>query len=194
MGSICVLLVGHSYISHLRSWIGQQNWQFDFNLQQCNVRYFGLSGGTVGTLYHNAAFWRCIYNFRPNVIVCQIGGNDICFPDLRPESIACEIADFTHELALLDFVQVVVICELFTRPKPRYITPDAYEEKRRTINNMLPVLLEDIHAHKTFFWLHLRLMNSPLPIFHQDMVHLSHVGQKKLYRSLRLAILHAIDR
>lgn len=69
-----------------------------------------------------------------------------------------------------------------------------YEERRKIINNMLPVLLEDINDKKIMFWRDLRLINSPLHVLGSDGVYLSAVGhKKKFYRSIRLAIMHALD-
>lgn len=55
---------------------------------------------------------------------------------------------------------------------------------------MLKAILDA--EEKTTFWRHLRLINSPLDVLDKDGVHLTTLGTKKFYRSLRLALLHAI--
>lgn len=90
-------------------------------------------------------------------------------------------------------VQVGVVCELFIRLRPRNISTQMYKERRKIINNMLPVLLGYINNKKIMFWRHLRLINSPLHVLGSDGVHLSAVSHKKFYRSIRLAIMHALD-
>ena len=85
----------------------------------------------------------------------------------------------------------VVICELFKRPNPPYFTPDEYEDKRVLANKYLGVVLATTWG--TRFWEHKRTMDSPIPIFDNDGVHLNKDGNKKLYRSLRLAIKQAVD-
>lgn len=135
----------------------------------------------------------CIHSFKPAVIIPQIGGNDICYASARPEKVACNISALMETLGKFKCVQVGVVCELFIRIRPRNISPQMYEERRKIINNMLPVLLGDINNKKIMFWRHLRLINSPLHVLGSDGVHLSAVGHKKFYRSIRPAIMHALD-
>lgn len=96
-------------------------------------------------------------------------------------------------LGKFENVQVSVVCELFKRLRPRNIPPQLYEERQKIINNMLPVLHGDLNYKKILFWRHLRLMNSPFHVLGSYGVHLSAVGHKKFYRSVRLAIMHALD-
>ena len=90
-------------------------------------------------------------------------------------------------------LDLVVTCELFPRYKTRNITPDKYEHKRKIVNHVLSVILDDKQYLK--FWKHLRLINSPLKIIGRARVHLSALGTRtrKFYRSLRLAVLPALD-
>ena len=83
-----------------------------------------------------------------------------------------------------------MICELFIRRKPRFIDAQTYEIRRVIVNRMLKNMLEV--QDNMVFWRHLRLMQSPMDILDKDGVHLSALGTKKFYRSLRLALLHAI--
>lgn len=102
-----------------------------------------------------------ITSLKPVVILLQLGGNDICYSSARPEKVACSIAELMEMLGKIESVQVGVVCELFKRLRPRNIPPQLYEERRKIINNMLPVLLGDLTHKKILFWRHLRLMNSP---------------------------------
>lgn len=58
------------------------------------------------------------------------------------------------------------------------------------VNKMLKTIL-DAEENMTF-WRHSRLMNSPLDVLDKNGVHLTTLWTKKFYRSLRLALLHAI--
>lgn len=192
---IIVLLIGHSYISRLHQLLLHNNaFDSNFNLDQCEVRCFGVGGGRIDTLQQNDNLWSTLDAFQPQIVICQIGGNDLCSPFAQPETIACATVDFLKRLTDLEYVSVAVSCEIFIRTNPRDITPAEYERRRQIVNQMLPILCEDANPSTTLFWKHLRLMNSPLPIFHWDGVHLSQLGYKKYYRSLRLAIMHALDR
>lgn len=189
-----VLIIGHSFISRLKTQLRIKDYfDYDFHLMQCNVRCFGKGGGRIDTLHEDPELWACLNSFRPSIAIIQVGGNDICDKSLKPETIACDMVDLTGSLLELNYVQVAVVCELFTRRNPRGITPEVYERKRRVINTMMPNLLQDMDPHSALFWKHWRLMNSPLRIFHDDGTHLNYLGYKKYYRNIRLAILHALD-
>ena len=115
----------------------------------------------------------------------------MCFPHVRPEVFASELIEWTE--ALLErhvFLKKIVICELFIRDKPRFVDAQTDEIRRRVANQMLKDMAEV--QRDMIFWRHLRLMHSPLNILGVDGVHLSSLGTKKFYRSMRLAILHAI--
>lgn len=130
--------------------------------------------------------------FQTGSVLLQLGGNDICYSSARPDKVACSIAELVEMLGKFESVQVGVVCELFKRLRPRNIRPQLYEERRKIIKNMLPLLLGDLTHKKILFLRHLRLMNNPLHVLGSDGVHLSAVGNKKCY-SIRLAIMHALD-
>lgn len=141
----------------------------------------------------------CIYCFKPVVIILQVGGNSIFYLSARPEKVACYISPET--LGKFKCVQVGVVCDLFIRLRPRNNSPQLYEGRPKIINNMLPVLLgdinnlltiRDINNRKIMFWRHLHMMNSPLHVLGSNGVHLSAVSHKKFYRSIILAIIHAL--
>lgn len=189
-----VLIIGHSFISRLERLLGQSElFPVDFNLAQCEIRCYGISGGRAESLLRDQDLQNCIFSFKPVVILLQLGGNDICYSSARPEKVACSIAELTEMLGKFESLQVGVVCELFNRLRPRNIPPQLYEERRKIIKNMLPMLLGDLNYKKILFWRHLRLMNSPLHVLGSDGVHLFAVGHKKFYRSIRLAIMHALD-
>lgn len=134
-----VLIIGHSFISRLERLLGQSElFPADVNLAQCEIRWFGISGRRAESLLRDQDLQNCIHSFKPAVIILQIGGNDICYA--RPEKVACNISELIKTLGKFECVQVSVIFELFIRIRPRNISPQMYEERRKIINNMLPVL------------------------------------------------------
>ena len=189
-----VLLLGHSFISRLDRELGSTLPE-GFNLKQCDIRCFGVSGGRAESFVVNqdTRLRRVLHSFQPAVLILQIGGNDLNDPDTRPETVACHIVELMECLMSYKSIKVGVVCELFIRHRPRGISPQAYEEKRLLINRMLPTFLSASDYNHMFFWKHRRLMNSPLNVLGEDGVHLSELGYKKFYRSLRLAILHALE-
>lgn len=184
-----VAIVGHSFISRLHSALRNNvNFPDSFNIAGCDIRCYGRSGGTVNSLSNDIGLTQFLILFQPRVVILQIGGNDLS--SVAPETLAYRIVDFTSYLKDNFNVQQVYVCELFRRLSPRFISPNEYEHNRQVVNNMLKTIFED--SSDLHFWKHLRLMYSPFNIFNDDGVHLSMIGLQKFYRSLRLAILHAL--
>ena len=88
-------------------------------------------------------------------------------------------------------VSQVIICELFYCHNPRGMPADMYEQRKCMVNNILSIVLEN--RQQEYFWKHLHLMNSPMNISCHNGVHLSALGTIQFYRSVRMAILHALD-
>lgn len=121
----------------------------------------------------------------------QLGGNDLCIPNTRPEVFACELTGWMQTLMVQHVhIKHVFICELFVCQITRGVNVQTYENRRIIVNKMLKAFL-DTEENMTF-WRHLRLMNSPRDVSDKDGVHLTTLGTKKFYKSLRLALLHAV--
>ena len=190
-----VLIFGHSFIKRLARDVNDQlcsDLLENFGLSQCIVTLLGL--GKLAIHNERARFYSRIDSvFRRNsydIVVCQLGGNDIS-PQLEPLVLAKDLVDFGAYLIGSWNVKVVYICNLFTRLSPRDISPDNYEIRRSEVNNHLLHLLECNSQVK--LWKHKRIFDSPLQIFDQDGVHMNAVGQKKFYKSLRQAIIFAVE-
>lgn len=189
-----MLLVGHSFIRRLGRSIGHSSEllsNFGLSFHQCIVRFHGVSGGTLRKLQEDHIFAEKIRSFRPKIIIVQLGGNALCIPNTRPEVFACELKEWMEtSMGHHGHIKHAFICELFVRRTTRGVNVHTYESRRTIVNKMLKALI-DTEENMTF-WRHLRLMNSPLDVLDKDGVHLTSLGTKKFYRSLRLALLHAI--
>ncbi|KAH3834531.1 hypothetical protein DPMN_107860 [Dreissena polymorpha] len=107
-----------------------------------------------------------------------------------PLTVACTLEEI-GVLLLKDYnVKQVILCELFTREKPRNVSVEEYEAKRRHTNSILKTLLES-HPSITF-WSHIRIFGAQTRIFAADGVHLTQFGQLRFYRSLRHAVMRAV--
>lgn len=189
-----VLLVGHSFIRRLGRSIGHSSEllsNFGLSFHQCVVRFHGVSGGTLRKLQEDHIFTEKIRSFRPKIIIVQLGGNDLCIPNTRPEVFARELKEWMETLmGHHGHVKHAFICELFVRRTTRGVNVHTYESRSTIVNKMLKALI-DTEENMTF-WRHLRLMNSPLDVLDKDGVHLTALGTKKFYKSLRPPLLHAI--
>ncbi|KAH3891344.1 hypothetical protein DPMN_015438 [Dreissena polymorpha] len=125
----------------------------------------------------------------------SLGGNDInCGIGINSRIVPLTVASTLKEIGVLllkDYnVKQVILCELFTRAKPRNVSVEEYEAKRRHINSILKTLLES-HASITF-WSQRRIFGAQTQIFAADGVHLTQFGQHRFYRSLRHAVMRAV--
>ena len=87
-------------------------------------------------------------DYKPHIVLLQIGGNDICNHHLHPETLAFQIIDFMTMLRTNYNVSQVIICELFYRHNPTGMPADMYEQRKCMVNNMLSIVLENRqHEH-----------------------------------------------
>ena len=164
----------------------------NFGLCQCYLTLPGLSN--LGIHRDSAAFYeRVDALFRRktyDIVVCQLGGNDISL-DLDSMTLAKDLTDFGIYLINSQNVNIVYICEIFTRLIPRNISPSEYETRRTDTNSNLLRLLQEKSRIK--LWNHKRFSKVPIAIFNTDGVHMNGESQKKFYKSLRQAIIFAVE-
>lgn len=121
---------------------------------------------------------RKIRSFRPKIIIVQLGGNDLCIPNTRPEVFACELKEWMETLmGHHGHIKHAFICELFVRRTTRGVNVHTYESRRTIVNKMLKALI-DTEENMTF-WRHLRLMNSPLDVFGQEWCTFDRIRNQK---------------
>lgn len=121
--------------------------------------------------------------------IIQLGGNDLCLPKCNPLEIASKLEDLAQWLQKDRNVKVVYICELFTRPRPKYVSTDIYETCRTQANVYLSTLLEQSQHVK--LWKHMRIFYSPLDLFTSDGTHPNCLGMKKIFESIKRAVILA---
>lgn len=191
-----VAVLGHSFIRRMDRDIRNvqlAELQRNFGLAQCRVQ-FRWSGGweVFDAGRFNSVFRPFLQVFHPAVVVLQVGGNDIdCSGDLQTLFLASEIEDLAQRLINVFGVTQVFIGEIFKRERPRNITFDQYEGRRISTMDFLTTLLE--HEPNIRIWRHRRIFGSQQDMFAGDGIHLNDLGQRRFYRSLRLAIKTAVD-
>ena len=130
-----MFIIGHSYASMLNTaLINDQLFQPHFNLQHCVVNCYEIRGAKLGNLQHDVALAPLYTHITQYLILLQIGGNDLCIRSLRPETMACAIADYMNSLFDFDSANLVLVCELFARSNTRPVTPEIYENRRLIVN------------------------------------------------------------
>lgn len=194
-----VLVFGHSFIKRLekKTQTDQHSLKCDFGLKQCKVTLKGYGGLNFGLDDHRKE--RKLYDIVDNlfrchtfdIVVCQLGGNDIS-GNTSPEALKDAIVSLASYLRTNYSVTVFYVCSIFSRPKPRYISAEDYETFRTQANTLIEEYAKtnDIIV----FWPHKRIFQSPHYLFTEDGIHLNETGTKKLYKSLRQAIIFSVER
>ena len=67
-----------------------------------------LSGASLEIPEKHNGLIEFLKQYKPNIVIQQIGGNDICRPDLRPETLSCHIVEFMNSL----LVQQQTVCQV----------------------------------------------------------------------------------
>lgn len=98
------LLVGHSFIRRLGRSVGHSSEllsNFGLGFHQCEVTLHGVRGGTLRKLQEDTVFAEKIRSLCPRIVIVQLGGNDLCIPNTRPEVFACELTEWREWMQTL---------------------------------------------------------------------------------------------
>lgn len=191
-----VLVLGHSFIRRLDEAFIHGRPFIDMNLSDCAVQFHARGGASATDLLLRDVLPAnsITHRYKPQVVVLQCGGNDLCSQEAL--AVRQAIMNLINELLAVDSVRQVVVLDIFKRLKPRYISAATYASRREELNTFLwarismPDLCSRVISHQ-----HRRLENSPLAIFHADGVHLSReVGMPKYWKVVRGAIMRGLQR
>jgi len=188
-----VMLVGHSYITHLSPFIDSHLPNLGLPPLSVTVHCLSLPGATV------CPGRKCINNLtseilekKPNIVFLQIGENDVA-NGLCPFVVASEITHLVKSLT--NKVERVIVGQLLPFPN--------LENKRQEIiatNQELQQRLSSVPNTKFWqqrsgFWkpvTNLVTGRKRAEVFAPDGVHLSAVGQHKFAFSVRVAVIKAL--
>ena len=120
----------------------------------------------------------------PNIVVLDLGSNDLCDKDSHPETIALSIVALAELLLTELRLRFIAVCEMTARQNEPFV---GYNEKAALLNSQLRESLRVILTAKC--WHHRGLINSTNnAVYAPDGIHLDYLGNKALYRSYRKAI------
>ena len=187
----CALLVGHSFVQRMVEFIERNQdsgfYSCTFGVDNsCDVKTIGIGGRTVDKLIKFDL--QTIRGTAPNVIIMDIGSNDLCDKEVDPDTVALSILALV-ELLLKDLpLRCLVLCQVLPRKNQPF---SGYNERVWHLNGLLREAVKGIHGAK--FWLHRGLCNPSRNIFAADGIHLNDDGHQALYRSYRGAILFPLN-
>ena len=187
-----VLILGHSFVRRLRDDLDAQ---FDdrasknFHLpESANVSLYGTGGRTVEKLLKYDLI--CVLNFRPDIILLEIGTNDLSHS--APEVVGSKIEEFARLLRDQYKVRVVGVCQVIDRKVSHSEALDTgFNAKAALLRQYLSVVLENEQA--IFLWSHRDFSLPDRKLICSDGVHCNAKGQYALYRSYRGAVLKALS-
>lgn len=185
------LVLGHSFVRRVVEFIDLQqandSYRRDLNLSEaCDVEIFGVGGRTVDKVIRMDL--EVIKRNAPNIVVLELGSNDICDSHCDADTVALSIVALTELLIKSFSVPFVVVCQIL----PRMHTPfEGYNERVQKVNTLLREALQNINSAK--FWRHRGLVNPAKNVYARDGIHLNDLGNEALYRSYRGAILFALS-
>ena len=183
------LILGHSFVRRMKDFLksnaGNSSFNEHFDLEHsCLVKLRGNGGRTVERLMRYDL--RATRATKPDILVLEIGSNDLCDPSADPEILSETITALDvlrHEIQH----KFTVICQVI----PRRNTPfPNYNWRVKQLNKCLQDTLADSSVVK--FWRHRGLNNPTRDIYVRDGIHLNKRGHKALYRSYRGALLYAM--
>ena len=194
-----VLLLGHSFVRHLRRYMkprtpsksketksGDKTY-LDLDLRRvCNVHILTEGGRMIKkTISYD---WEQIRPLKPNIVVIKLGCNDLSEPRWETKAI-CEAMDGFVGLLFSNIrVQFVVVCKTIHCLSPLLF--DGYNAGVDAFNAGLSMLFAN--NPRVTVWQHHRLINSSPNVSCKDGLHLNYQGNKTLYKSYRRPILHAL--
>ena len=177
--------IGHSIVRRLEDDVNalrKPQLQSNFGLEQCSTHFVHKGGWKISHNYDSILQeiqTKCSVTSSPfAAAIIQLGGNDLCLPKCNPLEMASKLEDLAQWLQTDRNIKVVYICELYTRPRPKYVSSDTYETRRIQANAYLSTLLKQSQHVK--LWKHRRIFYSPLNIFASDGTHPNCLGLKKI--------------
>ena len=176
-----VLIMGHAFVRRFELFLSKgvdARVRRDLNLSRsAQITFLGVGGRTVDKL--SKFDLHLVRRLQPQIVILEIGSNDLSPPDARPEVVGSKIETLVQRLHAECQVETIVVCQTINRAAGLSDPPSFNDRVLET----LPFAV---------FWRHKGLRQPTVRILCRDGVHLNSKGQYALYRSYRSAILSAI--
>ena len=190
---IKVVVIGHSFVRRLRDHLTSERGQghnLGLDPNMVNVVMYAQGGMTADRLrQHHFQFIR---NQLPDIVYIELGCNDLTDPSLSPAQIATDLHNLAHSILQLGVSQVVVGQTLWREDAG---IPDDMPDYNMRVVHLNNHLQQQLRATPgSSFWHHRGMWRSSHPIISVDGAHLTRIGNHRLYRSIRGAIIQAVQR
>ena len=177
-----VLLVGHSHVVWLEHYLrgAPQN----FGLSEVEISYLGVRGGRVATFKNKLDE---VARLAPDIIIMHLGGNDL-ESDRPPQQVGMELYELAKDYKKLG-VKHVTVCKIIRRAQWRHLSVNEGNARVIIINEFLSAVCDGYR--EIYSWRHRGLWQPDNGIFREDGVHLNDLGNYKLYKCMRGAVIRA---
>ena len=183
--------MGHSFVRRFELFLSKgvdARVRRDLNLSRsAQITFLGVGGRTVDKL--SKFDLHLVRRLQPQIVILEIGSNDLSPPDARPEVVGSKIETLVQRLHAECRVETIVVCQTINRAAGLR-DPPSFIDRVALLNQYLSVVLETLPF--AVFWRHKGFRQPTVRILCRDGVHLNAKGQYVLYRSYRGAILSAI--
>ena len=190
-----VLVIGDSFIRRLQQFEHETYGNYH-NLgllfDVAHVNWIGRGGLTVPSL--RSRYLGAIRTLAPDVVVIQVGSNDLCDPQNSAALVSADIQFLVQNLHSYGVAEVI-ICQVLNRHGngvPDGISPQDYNLRVSNFNATTRAALSSYPSSR--YWHHRGLWNNHCPVISRDGTHLNRFGNCLFYRSIRGAILHGVRR
>jgi lysophospholipase L1-like esterase len=189
-----IMIIGHSFITRLSQFLDKNEGRFhNYHLEydQVNVKHLGKGGKTV--TYARYMDLSEVSQYKPHIVYIELGSNDLSKKNGQPEVIASELHEFANDLLGIGVIQVIIGQVLHRKGRGIPHRLGSYNLRVTTFNNICKALFDSSISPGCYFWQHISLYKKEHTI-QRDGVHLTDIGQKRLFRSIRGALLRSLTR
>ena len=183
--------MGHSFVRPFELFLSKgvdARVRRDLNLSRsAQITFLGVGGRTVDKL--SKFDLHLVRRLQPQIVIFDIGSNDLSLPDARPEVVGSKIETLVQRLHPECGVETIVVCQTINRAAGLR-DPPSFNDRVALLNQYLSIVLETLPF--AVFWRHKGLRQPTVRILCRDGVHLNAKGQYAHYQSYRGAILSAI--
>ncbi|KAI8520453.1 hypothetical protein Bbelb_002070 [Branchiostoma belcheri] len=192
-----ILILGHSFVARLHSFLQRRTVtasgrEIDqsFWCDNCSFTFRFVPGCTVRYFDYSSYLWDELP--RVDIVYLELGCNDLCNTALSPEEVAYQLTDLALALKNKTEARQITV----GLPLKRIFDPPGipYNDRcERCVYSMIDLISRSQNPGLTW-WSHNRILDRYLPsLFQQDGLHFSDYGNFLYFKSIRGAILKALD-
>ena len=182
-----VTVIGHSFITRIDRMLVQQfglQHNFGVNSNIAEVKIMARGGMKTSDLRPQS-----IAATHPDLVYLEIGSNDLCGTSTDGPRVGKAIYNLAMGLVQAGVKKVVVGEIIYRVGQGIPARVSEYNYRVINLNRYLQTVLDQDNCEKLALWRHKGLWQATVPIYCEDGVHLNERGNRRLYRSIRGAIM-----